>query len=1521
MNGRALIVHGRNGQSSEILLRRNGQWLAADLVAIENGIHIQNIDDSFVIISREHQLCGAIDDDKVWLRELLACAQGKDPGCIADGEVAEQCRVLARYAETHPDEASRAREFALAALDVEVSPSACTRQIDRTEAIVLDNEPLDRSTVSIVALTLSQSFNVVRRHASSQPTKVGEVWSRRLVISREPRPTQDASQQQVVVLEGSHRFTLGDAEITEGCEVMYLMLKSSLVDQWKDWRLRVKNWAVSLGQAKRNIPAWARGWRPHNVEYTRSGGAEVALRGDIVRCDPTETTPEDVTAMLELAGTYLRWMDLDLEEHAMDFQWLKAALELDLFEWDKERAPGQALEEALLARYAQVDEGDWREYEADVVCDKLLRMHYLRCQAICVDERGKRPFELVRSYRRFGAWKNWKAGTAFWAGQCSRPIGQQTFYAGSAGSDYASSSGMAQLFNTWLDQGGRTAETDGSTGSTFGTQGGPTAEMRDRASLFRRNGWDAYRKAFCDTFPDERIEIPPTGAEPLSSVGSDHDGQAALGGFSSQFSPASRDIGFLEAALRLIRGEQYKPSGSFGLPGAHGFGEKIRFPLSGGGHKRTVRTTTTATTPAPTTTTAASTAEMRQEEFKADGEIPSATAADITFAATSELENILQQQIERANRAYPVSLDMVVASREVLADALRQSGSQLTVDTEVTVTVKKFSETTDFALPRDGEVTMKLIDIAQGALQREYGTAYLLQVNLPADLATESDRTLFSMPSRIHSGSFRVTDMLENALKERIQLYERSESVLERQAVIRGIIHARVAMCLDDTACVDSGATVPRQALTDFLEGRLVANVVTFCGEPVSGIFAIPVGGDSGGMWLFNTARDGTFWMPNSGTFRVSDSFVEWFRHNILLKSYLERGDKKAAYESSGLTFDLAAHLRNRNVDRRFVMGYLYGFIPSGASGSEGIDSLAAQLAKLESQKAKSDMDTLLHTSSDTWKEFAAKFGKSILEGWSYALSAVSLAPSMLGAKTGTLLASLGTAIGATGLSATLTKLQDDPNARDALHEEMLIGAVLSAPTGVSNVSGLIAKLNLVKRWLAAHGAGLRKWGGRLSSVAEAGAKSANVAWEFAPGRDTREVHGPPNISSASGNRTEINKSIGFARKDAINSAELATEVLKSPAYRDAAERVVSTLFNLDDTESLSARLIEDFDRISGELWKVAMIREINIGSDSGGDNTYLPINSTMRNGRVCKEIQSGLWKGTYEVESRSLADILFDRVARAKLDFVEATHIGRIENQNNSGSQTEKLSVFAISLPGGEPRKLVGQYAVNRLIHASKLLRQLKERGWLGSFSAEDDEGASSIRKDAQVAKQWYLVASDDETGAIRWVAHPIENRDPLIDGFEQMPLTEQLLSDVVETLAYRSYFSPSTIAKLASASHRFTELGISSSDELGFHNSVGATDERASLEYRLLNNAVRRSEISPPTKASALLVRLSNISNLAHSFVMRFPESAYADAVRTLRVQVESRILQIRARIGVLCAAPADREVAQRCGQFFRH
>ncbi|RQR47358.1 hypothetical protein DIE19_34665 [Burkholderia sp. Bp9126] len=1332
---------------------------------------------------------------------------------------------------------------------------------------------------------------------------VTKIWSRSLV-RRDPQPSEEVTYVEEVHA-GKEEAALSDAEVTHGCEVMYLLLKSGLVAQWGEWRERQEAWRASAGQAERIIPPWAGGWRPQNVEYAREAGRDVAVRGDIQRCAVENTTPADVNTMLELTGIYLRWMDLDLEEHAMDFKWLRAALALDLTGWwEGARQPQREFDNALLARYAEVDESRWGEYEADVECGNTLRLQYQRDQMTDSAAGGSPPPGLNRRNRQFGASANWKGAMLFGLMQIVRPHVPQ-IYAGSAGSEYTSSSGMARLFNAWLNQGGRTADSGSFAGGTFGAEGGPTAAMRERAYLFKRDGGGVYREAFLDLFrkdkphvPSEPIRAPEsprvsesarddgphwTPAEEIMAEPDDDRGEAPAAS-SSAAAPTSREVGFLDAAQRLMHGQPYEPDGSFGLPGAHGFGARIRIPLSGGGHTRSA--------------TLAPGAEQRE--------------INATSVTTEELETAVRVQSARLNRAYQVSVDMVTASKAILNEILNGTGA--TADTVVKVTVKKFFDTVDFSSDQNGEVEMTLLDIAQGALQRKYGVNYAFEVDLP------SHQDLFRLPSRIFSGGFPITDKIEKALEARIQWLEQPESVAARTHVLLDTIRARVVTCLDEREC-NGDIEALRQALVDFIEGRQDASLMTFCGELVSGVFAIPVAGDRGGMWLFNTARSGSFWMPRDAQFDISDSFVPWFSPNIPLSSYLEHGNKKENYEVSGIPYNLAYRFLNRNVGRRLIIGYLYGFIPASRTGTAGMKNLARQLAELETQKARADFHTLLHTSSDTWKQFAAQFGKSVLEGWSHALTVAAMAPGALGSKTATLWASLGTSVGTTGVNSILTDMQDNPGMRDAMQKETLIGALLSAAGDTFSAAALLKKLKRVKDFLADHAEQLSGWGTKIVSELEAptviGTKGYGITREYMPGQSVD----PDSAVAPPVRITHIDQSMGLARKGAIEMAENAIDALKISHYRRAAERVMETLFDRHGDESLRTNLIEDLSRIAKALKGMVMVRGIRADAGEIDDQTALKLNDVMRRERRIVEISEGAWKGAYEVEQQNFPSVLFDVMTHVELRLADAVYVGFVNANVQTGANADAFHVYEISLSEGNPRPLAGPYNANRLSQAAQLLARLREHGWLGSIRVDDDGGESSESLVSYNKPRQYLVACDARTGAIHWIAKPYDGESILIRGLDRLPLTESLVKSAVSTLGYGDNIMPEQVTKLCSTEIEFSHLGIIPFDQLGLGGDTVPTDESSSLEYRLLRKAIRRGEEHRPTSASELLMNLRNINNLAHSFIGQFPDSSRVDATRELQVQVKARILHVESRIRLMCETPTDSKLADECNTLRDH
>ncbi|WP_157664048.1 hypothetical protein, partial [Burkholderia ubonensis] len=278
-------------------------------------------------------------------------------------------------------------------------------------------------------------------------------------------------------------------------EVMYLLLKSHLVEQWSDWRACQAEWGAQ-GNDARVIPAWARGWRVTEVECEPAGEAAGAQRGQMQACAPAETGAADVELMLALTRSHLRWRDLELEEHAMDGAWLCERLVQDLIEWAQASGQSEAgVEAALEARYTQVDEAAWGAYEAEVEADAALRQDYQRAEQ-AEFERFSLPLEMQERLREryagrpnqhVGGWNGTKRGLAYWlalAWQGGVPYASKsTVYAGSAGPEFRNTEGMKYLMGQWLEQGSRTFQGGGD--NPFHFHGGPSKTARARGAWFR----------------------------------------------------------------------------------------------------------------------------------------------------------------------------------------------------------------------------------------------------------------------------------------------------------------------------------------------------------------------------------------------------------------------------------------------------------------------------------------------------------------------------------------------------------------------------------------------------------------------------------------------------------------------------------------------------------------------------------------------------------------------------------------------------------------------------------------------------------------------------------------------------------------------------------------------------------------------------------------------------------------------------------------------------------------------------
>ncbi|RQR48231.1 hypothetical protein DIE19_33495 [Burkholderia sp. Bp9126] len=435
---------------------------------------------------------------------------------------------------------------------------------------------------------------------------------------------------------------------------------------------------------------------------------------------------------------------------------------------------------------------------------------------------------------------------------------------------------------------------------------------------------------------------------------------------------------------------------------------------------------------------------------------PDSEALDDTFRQ-GDVEGALMKQLALMQRAYPVSVDLRVASREILNNWLADRGAGLTADSVVTVKLTKFHDTADLELQQNYTKRMSLLDIALGALQCEYGINYTFEVEVP-----EALNDLFRLRSRIYSGSFPVTDLLEAELEARIAQLETQDSVNARKQVLQDVIRARAAKCLADENRWSNAPEV-REALKRLAAGRQQASLMKYRGEEVSGVFAIEVEQDGKRGWLLlNSARGGAFWIPHEGLSEVSPKFIEWLGPNLTLSSHMKWGEKPENYVPSPEALRLAVRVFGAENAVRVATHHLYSFVATSSP-----EDLARRLAKLEMDKTRSDLDTLLHTSSETWKEFGVKFAKSVLTGWSYALSLGGLAPSGLGAKAAMQLTSLGSSALTSALSVLEANMKDDPNASDSLYQEAVIGALLGALGNLLTVRDLLSRLRQTNGWLA----------------------------------------------------------------------------------------------------------------------------------------------------------------------------------------------------------------------------------------------------------------------------------------------------------------------------------------------------------------------------------------------------------------------------------------------------------------------
>ncbi|WP_157664125.1 hypothetical protein [Burkholderia ubonensis] len=414
--------------------------------------------------------------------------------------------------------------------------------------------------------------------------------------------------------------------------------------------------------------------------------------------------------------------------------------------------------------------------------------------------------------------------------------------------------------------------------------------------------------------------------------------------------------------------------------------------------------------------------------------------------------------------AYPTSIDMREAAKVELNKLLVTiPGNTMTADTVVNYWVRPF----DSGGKQWG--TMSLLDIALGTLFKLYPN---MEFRIDMPMAYWDD---FGMGYL--SGSVPVTEKLHRILDAQIRHFEQDPTNhTARNRLHRGMVRLRVLQYLSDPSFAQVRPALV-QALTDMLNGNEPAYTLTFNNVDVNDVFAVKVGEE--GYLLFSVSRPGMYFMqnmpdsqkssaPENYTRNTSDAFRKWLAPSLSLDLYLAYGGKAENFDISRTWRPNLGGAYSTPEKPKFVAydKNPYGFTP--VSGRAGPERLAERLSELEAKRTRVDLNTLFFTASEYWANVAVTFGKSVLEGWSLALTMVGSAPGALGSRAAMLFGSLGLGAASTTMTGWLASVEDNPNQRDELYRDMLIGIALSAPGNLLDTVALLAKFVKTREAFAA---------------------------------------------------------------------------------------------------------------------------------------------------------------------------------------------------------------------------------------------------------------------------------------------------------------------------------------------------------------------------------------------------------------------------------------------------------------------
>lgn len=389
--------------------------------------------------------------------------------------------------------------------------------------------------------------------------------------------------------------------------------------------------------------------------------------------------------------------------------------------------------------------------------------------------------------------------------------------------------------------------------------------------------------------------------------------------------------------------------------------------------------------------------------------------------------------------AYPHDLDIIKQMRQSLEEIFKSRGeNKLTPDSVVTYGV--YHVRADGILVLREEKQGTLLELARGAC---FSPNEEIRIrNLPSTI-----QPLFHVTPYIGRNTFPITSELEQAVKEKLADFDRTEPTLFREKIWQGKVI--------NTLCnLYKKENIPE--LKEAIEGTRQVSLVNYENPgffskdsiDIGGVFAIKK--DNGSVILVSVLQQKTITIDLD--YRYSDMQSKRLRE-FLLPHFNLNEHRRLSGSSFKHAFSTHIVLKKshhqfqdpQNPERVTYRSPLH-FIADSS-----ISKLGERLADIENRDMKDNVDFLLTTEGEAWAKELIHQGKKLTNG---AMLATSFIPSNLGVG----VFNLGLTASSYGLTALEISQEDDASKKYEMKNGLIMDVIFSAPADIGDAATVLKK-------------------------------------------------------------------------------------------------------------------------------------------------------------------------------------------------------------------------------------------------------------------------------------------------------------------------------------------------------------------------------------------------------------------------------------------------------------------------------